>query len=205
MNFGVAVVRQSPGSLIDPFVLGAKDESSVQGYVGTPVNINSLTAGYQLPIGAAGARSSVAGRYYISVDSGRSPFTGQRLAGTYRLRYWVNDLRRPSIRVLTTRVAAGRPTIAVQILDAGSGVDPFSLVLSYGQVLVGASGYDRPPASRFPAAGRSAETSRPSPFAFLASDNQEGKNANSYGGDVMPNTRIVRRQLRVVRGAALLD
>ena len=142
MNFGVAVVRQSPGSLIDPFVLGAKDESSVQGYVGTPVNINSLTAGYQLPIGAAGAQFPVAGRYYISVDSGRSPFTGPTVGRHVPPALLGQRPARPTIRVLTTRVAAGRPTIAVQILDAGSGVDPFSLVLSYGRVLVGASGYD---------------------------------------------------------------
>jgi hypothetical protein len=205
MNFGVAVVTQSPGSSIDPFLLGAKDESSVLGYVGTPVNINSLTAGFQLPIGAAGAQFALPGRYFISVDSGRNEFTGQRLAGTWRLRSWVNDLRRPTIRVLTTRVAAGRPTIALQILDQGSGVDPFSLVLSYGGVVVGAAGYDPftgvavfPLPSTAPRlrAGRLR-------MAFLASDNQEAKNANTYGGDVLPNTRIAGRQLRVVRRATL--
>jgi hypothetical protein len=40
-------------------------------------------------------------------------------------------------------------------------------------------------------------------IAFLASDNQEAKNANTYGGDVLPNTRIAGRQLRVVRRATL--
>ena len=103
MNFGVSVVTQSRGSLIDPFVLGAKDENTVQGYVGTPTNINGLTSGYLLPIGAAGAQFAMPGRYYVSVDSGRNEFTGQRLAGTWRLRSWVNDLRRPTIRLLTTR------------------------------------------------------------------------------------------------------
>jgi minor extracellular serine protease Vpr len=205
MNFGVAVMTQSRGSSIDPFVLGAKDENRVQGYVGTPVNINGLTAGYQLPIGAAGAQFALPGRYYVAVDSGRNEFTGARLAGTWRLRSWTNDLRRPTIRVLTKRVAAGRPTIALQVLDRGSGVDPFSLVLSYARVVVGAAGYD--PSSGvavFPlptsapriAAGRVR-------VAFLASDHQEAKNANTYGGDVLPNTRIVSRQLRVVRGATL--
>ncbi|HEV3478248.1 MAG TPA: S8 family serine peptidase, partial [Gaiellaceae bacterium] len=86
MNFGVAVVSSSRGSQIDPFVLGAKDENTVQGYVGTPTNINALTVGYQLPIGAAGAQFAPAGRYYVSVDSGRDEFTGRRLAGSWRLR-----------------------------------------------------------------------------------------------------------------------
>ena len=205
MNFGVAVMTQSGGSLIDPFVLGAKDENSVQGYVGTPVNINGLTPGYQLPIGAAGAQFALPGRYYVAVDSGRNPFTGARLAGTWRLRSWTNDLRRPTIRVLTKRVASGRPTIALQILDRGSGVDPFSLVLSYRRVAVGAAGYDPfTGVAVFPL-----PTSAPKlgpgriRFAFLASDNQEAKNANTYGGDVLPNTRIIGRQLRVVRGPTL--
>jgi hypothetical protein len=39
--------------------------------------------------------------------------------------------------------------------------------------------------------------------AFLASDYQEAKNANSYGGDIMPNTRIMRPSLRAVRGATI--
>jgi minor extracellular serine protease Vpr len=205
MNFGVAVVTQSRGSLIDPFVLGAKDENSVQGYVGTPININGLTSGYQLPIGAAGAQFALPGRYYVSVDSGRDVFTGRRLAGAWRLRSWVNDLRRPTVRLLTTRVAAGRPTVALQILDRGSGVDPFSLVFGYGQVLVGAAAYD--PASGvavFPLP-TTAPRMRPGRLrvAFLAADNQEAKNASAYGGDILPNTRVIQRRVRVVRGASL--
>ena len=205
MNFGVSVVTASQGAEIDPFVLGAKDENSVQGYVGTPVNINSLTPGYQLPIGAAGAQFALPGRYYVAVDSGRNEFTGRRLAGTWRLRSWINDLRRPTIRVLTTRVAAGRPTIALQVLDRSSGVDPSSLVLSYARVVVRAALYD--PATGLaifplPAPAPRVRAGRVR-FAFLASDNQEAKNANTYGGDVLPNTRISIRRVRVVRRAAV--
>jgi hypothetical protein len=200
-NFGVAVVTQSSGSQIDPFVLGAKDENAVQGYVGTPVNINGLMADYQLPVGAAGAQFPLPGTYYVAVDSGRDEFTGRRLLGSWRLRSWVNDVKRPTIRVLTRRVTAGRPTIAVQALDTGSGVDPFSLVLAYNQVLVGAVAYD--PATGvaifpLPAAAPRVGAGRVQ-FAFLASDYQETKNANSYGGDVLPNTRVISQRLRVVR------
>ena len=142
VNIGAAVISSSPGAAIDPFFLGAKDENAVQGYVGTPTNINGLTIGYRLPVGAAGAVFAPPGTYYVSVDSGRDVFTDARLAGTYRLRSWVNDVNAPLIRLLTTRVSAGRPTIAIQTLDRGAGVDPFSLVLSYGRVLVGAAAYD---------------------------------------------------------------
>jgi minor extracellular serine protease Vpr len=205
LNFGVAVVSSSRGARIDPFVLGAKDENSVQGYVGTPTNINGLTVGYQLPVGAAGAQFALAGRYYVSVDSGRDAFTGRRLAGTWRLRSWTNDLRRPTIRILTKRVSAGRPTIAAQVLDRGSGVDPFSLLLSYRRVLVGAALYDPfsgvalfplPTAAPRLAPGRLQMT-------FSAGDFQEAKNANTYGGDVLPNTRITRSAVRVARRATL--
>jgi minor extracellular serine protease Vpr len=205
MNFGVAVVTESPGSLIHPYVLGAKDENAVQGYVGTPVNINGLTFGYRLPVGAAGGQFALPGRYYVSVDSGRDEFTGRSQAGTWRLRSWVNDLRRPTIRVLTTRVAAGRPTIAAQVLDRGSGVDPFSLAIAYNRVLVGAVAYDPftglalfplPPEAPRVRAGRRQ-------FSFIGSDFQESKNANTYGGDVMPNTRVTTRRLRVIRGATI--
>jgi subtilisin family serine protease len=205
MNFGVSVVTQSRGSLIDPFVLGAKDENTVQGYVGTPTNINGLTAGYLLPIGAAGAQFAMPGRYYVSVDSGRNEFTGRRLAGTWRLRSWVNDLRRPTIRLLTTRVSAGRPTVAVQVLDKGSGVDPFSLTFGYGRVVIGAAGYDPftgVAVFPLPRAAPRLRAGRPR-VAFLGADNQEAKNASSYGGDVLPNTRVINTRVRVVRGATV--
>jgi minor extracellular serine protease Vpr len=205
MNFGVAVVTASRGSLIDPFVLGAKDENSVQGYVGTPTNINGLTSGYQLPVGAAGAQFALPGRYYVSVDSGRDEFTGRRRAGSWRLRFWTNDVRRPAIRVLTTRVSAGRPAVAVQALDRGSGVDPVSLVFAYGRAVIGAAAYDPftgiavfPLPNTAPKIGAGRVR-----VAFMASDYQEAKNANSYGGDVMPNTRTVQRRIRVVRGATV--
>ena len=204
-NFGVAVVTSSPGSLIDPFVLGGKDENAVQGYAATPVNINSLTFGFKFPIGAAGAQFALPGRYYVAVDSGRDPFTGRRLAGTWRLRFWVNDLRKPTIRVLTKKVTAGRPMIALQILDNGSGVDPFSLALAYNQVAVGAVAYDPftglalfplPDTAPRLRAGRTR-------FGFIASDYQEAKNATGYGGEAMPNTRLLTKRLRVVRGATI--
>jgi len=205
MNFGVAVVTSSRGSSIDPFVLGAKDENSVQGYVGTPTNINGLTPGYQLPVGAAGAQFALPGRYYVSVDSGRNPFTGRRLAGSWRLRFWTNDVRRPTIRVLTRRVTAGRPTVAVQALDNGAGVDPSSLVFAYGRAVIGAAAFDPfTGVAVFPLPNTAPRIGAGRPrVGFLASDYQEAKNANSYGGDVMPNTRTLRQRIRVVRGTTV--
>ena len=205
VNVGAAVETCSPGAVVNPFFLGSKDESNVQGYVGTPTNINGLSIGYQLPIGAAGAIFAQPGTYFVAVDSGRDEFTNQRRAGTYRLRSWVNDLRPPTIRVLTTRVTAGRPTIAAQVLDRGAGVDPFSLVFNYGRVLIGAAAYDPfsgvalfplPPAAPRLPAGRLRT-------AFQASDYQEAKNADVFGRDLTPNTRVRASRVRVVRGPTL--
>ncbi|MBA2361353.1 MAG: hypothetical protein H0V79_10555, partial [Actinobacteria bacterium] len=205
VNFGASVVIQSPGSLIDVWALGSKDENDVQGYVGTPVNINPITPGFRLPIGAAGAQFPVPGTYYLAVDSGRDEFTGRSLAGSYRLRHWVNDVRKPKVRVLTTRVAAGRPTIAIQVSDAGAGPDPYSLAYNYGRVLLGAAAYD--PASGIalfpvPAGAPRLAAGRPRVF-FRASDYQEAKNANSYNKELTPNTRFHQPRLRVVRGATI--
>ena len=57
----------------------------------------------------------------MSVDSGRDQFTGRSLAGAYLLRAWIDDLQPPLLGLITNRVAAGRPTIALRVLDLGAG------------------------------------------------------------------------------------
>ena len=47
----------------------------------------------------------------------------------------MNDLKPPQVSLVTTRVAAGRPTIAIRGLDSQSGVDPYSAILGYGHQL----------------------------------------------------------------------
>jgi minor extracellular serine protease Vpr len=207
-NFGVAVIASSQGAVIDPWVLGSRDENDVQGAAGTPVNVNSLTFGYRAQIGAAGAAMPLPGRYYVSVDSGRDVFTGRRLAGQYLLQSWENDVSPPLAAPLTTRVSAGRPTLAVRVIDGlfrpESGVDPLSLAIGYRGVLVGASFYDPfsgiavfglPREAPALAAGRT-------DAVIVASDHQEAKNVASVSEELMPNTSFTRAPIRVVRGPA---
>ena len=123
-NAGVSVVVESGSTRIDPFYLGALDENTVQGYAGTPVDVNALTYDYLLPIGAAGSSFPRQQTFYVAVDSGRDRFNGRRLAGKYILRSWVNDVTPPTVKLLSTQVSAGRPTIIVRSLDSQSGVDP---------------------------------------------------------------------------------
>ena len=198
-NAGAAIVGVSAGALVEPWLLGSRDENDVQGYPGTPVNANVLTNGYRLDVGVAGVVFPREKRYYVAVDSGRDIFTGRSLAGAYELRSWVNDVTPPKFKLLTKRVAAGRPLLAARVTDLGSGVDPLSLVIEYrNNVLLGASLYD--PASGLALFGipRSAPPVRRGLFkgAALAADNQESKNVDQIGANVLPNTTIKRANVR---------
>ena len=205
-NFGVSVLFAAPGTAVDPWVLGSPDENDVQGAAGTPVNVNPLTFDYRVDIGAAGAALPRPKIYYVAVDSGRDLSTGRSYGGRYVLQSWVNDVSPPLIIPITTRVSTGRPTLVARIVDGvfepGSGVDPLSLAIGYGRSIIGAAAYDPltglavfPLPREAPALRRG----RP-PIVLVASDNQEAKNVNTSGNDIMPNTAYRRTSLRVVAG-----
>jgi subtilisin family serine protease len=204
-NVGVAVLSRSSGARIDPWYLGALDEWTVQGVAGTPVNVNELTYDYLVPDGAAGASFPRQGTYYVSVDSGRERFTNRSQAGTYTLRSWVNDVTPPTLRLLTTRVSAGRPTLVFHTTDAQSGVDPSSLTIGYRGSLVAVGTFDRDSGlASFPLPG-STPRLRPGTvrLTMIASDFQEAKNVDTVGANIMPNTRRTVATVRVVAGPAL--
>jgi len=205
VNFGVSILAATPGSLIDPFVLGSKDENDVQGYAGVPTDVNSLTYDSQIDIGAAGAQYPRQGTYYVSVDSRADPFTNKPLKGKYLLNAWVNDVTPPSLKLLTTRVNAGRPLIVARALDGGAGVDPLSLVFAYGGVLVGASAYD--PLTGLAVFGLPDQAPKLKPGStrtiMEASDYQESKNIDTVGTDLLPNTSFKENTVKVVDGPAV--
>jgi hypothetical protein len=202
VNFGVSVLAESAGALVDPFVLGSKDENDVQGYAGIPTDVNALTFDANIDVGAAGVQFPRLQRFYVSVDSRTDPFTNRSLKGKYLLNAWINDLTPPTVRLLTTRVTAGRPLIVGQALDSGAGVDPLSLVINYNNALVGASLYD--PATGLLVFG--IPTAAPKLKAGTtkaiveASDYQEAKNINTVGNDIYPNTTFKLAKLTVVNG-----
>jgi subtilisin family serine protease len=204
-NAGVSVVQQQPQSRADPFYLGAKDENTVQGSPGTPVDVNSLTHDYLSPVSAAGTSFPDRQQYFVVVDSGRERFTGRSLRGWYVLRSWVNDVTPPTVKLLTTRVSAGRPTLVVRTTDAQSGVDPLSLDIGYGGALVGASHYDPDTGvAVFPLPTSVAALKKGTAHVRLvSSDYQESKNIDTVGASIMPNTRSLRVRLDVVEGPAL--
>jgi len=205
VNFGVSILAESPGSLVDPFVLGSKDENDVQGYAGIPTDVNALTYDLNTDVGAAGAQFPRLGRFYVAVDSRADPFTGRSQKGTYVLNSWVNDLTPPTVHVLTTTVTAGRPLIVAEATDSQSGVDPLSLVVGYNNALVGASAYD--PASGLVLFGIPASApvlrAGTTKAVVRVSDFQEAKNIDTIGNDIYPNTNFKRVKLTVVDGPTI--
>ena len=204
-NLGVAIESATAGSLIDPWFLGSPNERDVQGYAGTPVNVNELMPDFGIDLGAAGASFPKVQRFYVTVDSGSDPFTGRSLPGQYVLRSWVDDVRPPKIRLVTKRVAQGRPTIVARVTDAGAGVDPLSLVIAYRGVLVGAALYDPgsgvaifpiPKAAQRLRAGRTRAV-------LSAADFQEAKNVNGVGSNILPNTAFRSVSITGVSGPAV--
>ena len=205
VNAGVVVLDESSGARIDPWYLGAPDENSVQGYTGTPVDMNELTYDYKQDIGDAGVEFPAAGTYYVVVDSGRGEFDGKRLAGRYVLRSWVNDVTPPTLRLLTTRVSAGRPTLVFRTTDGQSGVDPASLTVGYRGALVGTDTYHRSSGLAVFALPESVPVLRPGRvrLQMVSSDYQEAKNVDTEGAQIMPNTRTRTVTLSVVSGATV--
>jgi len=188
--------RLSSNQPLHPWFLGSLAENDVLGYAGIPVNVNGQLPDFLYSIGASGGVFLPPGKYYVSVDSGRDLFTGKSLAGTYTLRSWINDVKPPTVRVLTTRLSSGRPTIVAKVADAKSGVDPQSMQLVFGpstrRDTVRAALYD-------PATGIAA-FAIPKPalpllpgaqfMQVVVSDYQEAKNINTEGSNPFPNTRF---------------
>jgi hypothetical protein len=185
---------------IHPWFLGSADENDVEGYAGTPVGMNSFLSDFLLDIRTAGTVFPRPGRYYVAVDSGVDPF-GRPYVGRYVLRSWINDVRPPTVRLLTTRVASGRPTIAFRATDAQSGVDPFTVAIGHEFSIISASQFDPRTGIAVVAFPRQANRLAPGrvTIRLIASDYQESKNVNTEGNDALPNTARRAVRMRVVR------
>jgi minor extracellular serine protease Vpr len=217
VNAGVVVVRPaikintsvqsllSSNAPIHPWFLGSLDENDVLGYAGIPVNANGSMPDFLFNVGSAGGVLLPAGRYYVSVDSGHDPFTGRSLAGPYTLRSWINDVKPPTITLLTKRIAAGRPTIVARVRDASSGVDPLSLQLRFKTVQVGANSFDPETGLAIFSIPREADRLGPGLefMRIFASDFQETKNIQTEGKDPMPNSRFKGVGMQVVNRPAV--
>jgi minor extracellular serine protease Vpr len=221
VNAGVVVVRPRPkldanitallssNQPIHPWFLNSLDENDVTGYAGIPVNVNGSMPDFLFSIGASGGVFLPAGRYYVSVDSGRDLFTGKPLHGPFVLRSWVNDVKPPKVQLLTKKISSGRPTVVAKVTDALAGVDPFSLRLFFGPANrveeVGAATYDDTTGIATFSIPREALALEPGTqfMRIVAADYQEAKNIDTEGDSPRPNTQIEGVRVQAVARPAV--
>ena len=197
-NAGAAITATGPNALVEPWFLGSLNEDDVQGYPGTPVNVNGLTFEYQFDNEAAAVDFPHEGRYFVAVDSRADPYTGQPLRGEYLLHSWQDDVKPPHFRILTRVVSPGRPLIAGIATDRGAGVDPLSLVIGYKQTLLLAALYDaRTGLVIWALDGAPRIGLGKTPMIAVASDYQESKNIDQ-AGNILPNTSFKSLRVRAV-------
>jgi subtilisin family serine protease len=122
-NFGVAVISTARGVVVEPRTVRAGDEDRQVGSTSLPVNLNAYLADYGERRLVSGAVMPAPGLYDVVFDS-----PSRRRAGAFAFRFWVNDVTPPRVTLETQAVAVGRPELVARATDAGSGVDPESVV-----------------------------------------------------------------------------
>jgi subtilisin family serine protease len=181
-NFGVVVTARARGVQVEPRVVSGLDENRITGFAGLPFSSNPYAAGpfgFRTPVPVAGALSPARGEYAVVFDS-----RTRGGAGAFTFRFWVNDVTPPTLRLRARVVRRGRPLL-VTATDAGSGVDPSSILARVGGSLV--SPVLRGGTLRIPTGDLSPGRHR---LQLRVSDHQETKNTENVG-PILPNTRTL--------------
>jgi hypothetical protein len=175
-NFGVAVVWRAKGVRVEPRIVQAGDENRLLGQTALPINLNPYLRQFRQPTPAAGAVRPAAGTYDVVFDG---PSRGT--AGRFRFRFWIDDIRRPRLRVLSRTVQRGAP-LRIRATDLGSGVDPRTAVamVDRGLLLPKVAG----DVVSVPTGRLSKGRHR---LAFQISDYQESRNMENATA-ILPNT-----------------
>ncbi len=185
-NFGVAIVSRGLGSRVEPRVVRGGDENRLTGYAALPFDQNPYVTDFGSPVPVAGAVRPSAGTYYLVFDSPNAAG-----AGTYRFRFWVDDVKPPAAAIVSRKVRRGDP-IRVTVTDGGSGID----VSSIEATLDGRE-------ARAPLVGREIRvaTGTLAPgrhrLRLALSDFQETRN-NENVLRILPNTRTVSANVTIV-------
>ena len=184
-NFGVVIIHRGRGSRVEPRVVAGLDENRLTGYAGLPTNHNPYMDAFGEPTLAAGALSPIPGEYGVVFDS-----AGRAGAGSFRFRYWVNDVTPPGLR-LRTRVVRAGADVKIGAVDSGSGVYANSILASIDGDLVRATYRNGVVSisSRGVAPGRHR-------LRLRVSDYQETKNTENVAR-ILPNTRTATFTIRV--------
>ncbi|MFL5964396.1 MAG: S8 family peptidase [Gaiellaceae bacterium] len=163
-NFGVVVLsgRASPHVTFDG------SEQRLAGYVGLPIDLNPYRKSYGASVPIAGVDVPAAGAYDIVFDT-----RSASQAGPFTFRYWLNDVTPPKLGV-----SVKKRTIVVSATDAGSGVDPATLVVTVDGRAVATGGKVRLTIKA---------TKGRHKVVVRASDYQEAKNMENVP-PILPNT-----------------
>ena len=121
-NAGAVVISHAPGVHVSPRLLRAGDEDRLAGFTALPIRLNPYQSGFYTSEPVVGVFRPARGAYELVFDT-----PSRRAAGRFTFRFWVNDTRPPSVRLLTRAVARDAP-LRLSVRDSGSGVDPTSLV-----------------------------------------------------------------------------
>jgi subtilisin family serine protease len=181
-NFGVAVLSRAQGVRIEPRVVAAGDENRLQGSVALPLNVNPYTRRFQQFSPTAGALRPAAGLYDVVFDSPR-----RSGAGRFTFRFWVDDTVPPRLSLSSRTVASGG-RISIAARDAGSGIDPRSILARVDGQVIRARYLRRAGSIVVPAAGLARGRHR---LDLLVSDHQETKNMEN-ALRILPNTSHLR-------------
>ena len=184
-NFGVVIVHRGRSSRVEPRVVAGLDENRLTGYAGLPTNHNPYMDAFGEPTLAAGALSPIPGEYGVVFDS-----AGRAGAGSFRFRYWVNDVTPPGLR-LRTRVVRAGADVKIGAVDSGSGVYANSILASIDGDLVRAT-YRKGVVS-ISSRGVAPGMHR---LRVRVSDYQETKNTENVAR-ILPNTRTATFTIRV--------
>jgi subtilisin family serine protease len=180
-NIGARVVSQSPGVKVQPRLVRDGDENRVAGYTGLPRDLNPYRDLYGRSVPVVGAILPGRGTYDVVFDT-----ASKAEAGKFVFRFWVNDVTPPTLKLIGYK--GGKVTLAVT--DAGSGVDPASLVATVDGVrhdVVLRSG------RAVIASGTLARGNHK--VVLVASDFQESKNMEDVAR-ILPNTRTFTATLK---------
>ena len=173
-NFGAVTLT---GHVV-PHVVFDSGGNRLAGYAGLPTDLNPYRALFGRTLPVAGAVLPAPGLYDLVFDT-----RSAAASGPFTFRWWVNDVTPPKLR-LTSAVGG----ITVSATDAGSGVDPSSLLATL----------DGSPITPKFSGGAFHIRARKGSHALVlrVSDYQESKNMEDVP-PILPNTATLRATVRV--------
>ena len=173
-NFGAVTLS---GRVV-PHVVFDGGGNRLAGYAGLPTDLNPYRSLFGRNVPVAGAVLPAVGLYDIVFDT-----RSAAAAGPFTFRWWVNDVTPPKLRIAST--VAG---ITVSASDAGSGVDPTSVLATLDGAAI------TPPFAHGAFHIRAAKGSHK--LVLQVGDYQESKNMEDVP-PILPNTATLRATVRV--------